>query len=154
MTIETWELLSYVVTVLGLPLAMAVFLFEKRKERMAEEEEVYEALAASYQDFLRLALENPDLRLTSKARTHDLTEEQRERMQAIFGLLIALFERAYLLLYETHLSGKEARRWRSWEDFMQEWCGRDDFREAMPELLHGEDPAFAAYLRQLAAETK
>ena len=75
-------------------------------------------------------------------------------MQAIFGLLIALFERAYLLLYETHLSGKEARRWRSWEDFMQEWCGRDDFRIAMPELLQGEDPAFAAYLRKLAAETK
>jgi len=154
MPIETWELLSYVVTVLGLPVAIAVFLFEKRKERMAEEEEVYEALAASYQDFLRLALENPDLRLVSKARTDDLTEEQRERMQAIFGLLIALFERAYLLLYETHLSGKEARRWRSWEDFMQEWCGRDDFRIAMPALLQGEDPAFAAYLRKLAAETK
>jgi hypothetical protein len=154
MPIQTWELLSYVVTVLGLPVAIAVFLFEKRKERKAEEEEVYEALAASYQDFLRLALENPDLRLVSKARTDDLTEEQRERMQAIFGLLIALFERAYLLLYETHLSGKEARRWRSWEDFMQEWCGRDDFRIAMPELLQGEDPAFAAYLRKLAAETK
>jgi hypothetical protein len=154
MPIETWELLSYVVTVLGLPVAIAVFLFEKRKERMAEEEEVYEALAASYQDFLRLALENPDLRLMSKARTDDLTEVQRERMQAIFGLLIALFERAYLLLYESNLTGKEARRWRSWEDFMQEWCGRDDFRIAMPELLQGEDPAFAAYLRKLAAETK
>ena len=154
MPIETWELLSYVVTVLGLPVAIAVFLFEKRKERMAEEEEVYEALAGSYQDFLRLALENPDLRLMSKARTDDLTEEQRERMQAIFGLLIALFERAYLILYETNLAGKEARRWRSWEDFMQEWCGREDFRVAMPDLLQGEDPAFAAYLRKLAAETK
>ena len=154
MRIETWELLSYVVTVLGLPVAIAVFLFEKRKERVAEEEEVYEALAGSYQDFLRLALENPDLRLMSKARTDDLTEEQRERMQAIFGLLIALFERADLILYETNLSGKEARRWRSWEDFMQEWCGRDDFRIAMPDLLQGEDPAFAAYLRKLAADAE
>jgi hypothetical protein len=149
---ETWELLSYVVTVLGLPLAMAVFLYEKRKERQAEEEEVYAALAASYQDFLRLALENPDLRLMSKTRTGELTAEQRERMQAIFGLLIALFERAYLLLYDTDLTGKDARRWRSWEDFMQEWCGRDDFREALPSLLVGEDPAFAAYLTQLGAD--
>lgn len=154
MTLETWELLSYVVTVLGLPVAIAVFLYEKRKERMAEEEEVYESLAASYQDFLRLALENPDLRLMSTERTHDLTDEQRERMQAIFGLLIALFERAYLLLYESDLSGKEARRWRSWEDFMQEWCSREDFRAAMPVLLHGEDPEFAAYLSRLAAEVE
>jgi hypothetical protein len=150
MSIQTWELLSYVVTVLGLPLAMVVFLYEKRKERIAEEEEVYEALAGSYHDFLRLALENPDLRLLSQTRTSDLNAEQRERMRAIFGLLIALFERAYLLLFETDLSGKDARRWRSWEDFMQEWCGREDFRVAIPELLLGEDPEFATYLRKLA----
>lgn len=153
MKIETWELLSYIVTVLGLPVAVAVFLYEKHKERAAEEEEVYETVAASYHDFLRLALENPDLRLLSKARTDDLTPEQRERMQAIFGMLIAIFERAYLLLYDEDLSGKDARRWRSWEDFMQEWCGRDDFREAMPDLLLGEDPSFAAYMRRLAAES-
>ena len=150
MSIETWELLSYIVTVLGLPLAIGVFLFEKRKERQAEEEEVYEALSAKYHDFLRLALENPDLKLLSSTRTADLNDEQRERMRAIFGLLIATFERAYLLLYEPDLAGKEARRWRSWEDFMQEWCARDDFREAMPDLLQGEDPEFAAYLRNLA----
>jgi len=75
-------------------------------------------------------------------------------MQAIFGLLMAIFERAYLLLYDTDLSGKDARRWRSWEDFMQEWCERDDFRESMPALLRGEDPEFAAYLSKLAADAK
>lgn len=152
MNIQTWELLSYMVTVFGLPVAMAVFLFDKRKERIAEEEEVYAALANSYQDFLRLAIENADLRLMSKTRTDELNPEQRERMRAIFGLLIALFERAYLLLYDTDLTGKDARRWRSWEDFMQEWCGRDDFREAIPELLLGEDPEFASYIRKLAEE--
>jgi len=152
MNIQTWELLSYMVTVFGLPVAMAVFLYDKRKERIAEEEEVYAALANSYQDFLRLAIENADLRLMSKTRTDELNPEQRERMRAIFGLLIALFERAYLLLYDTDLTGKDARRWRSWEDFMQEWCGRDDFREAIPELLLGEDPEFARYIRKLAEE--
>ncbi|MDX1498996.1 MAG: hypothetical protein R3176_03810 [Woeseiaceae bacterium] len=152
MTIETWELLSYIVTVLGLPLAVAVFVFEKRKERAAEEEEVYEALSARYHDFLRLALENPDLRLLSTSRTEDLNAEQQERMRAIFGLLISLFERAYILLYEDDLRGAEARHWRSWEDFMQEWCARDDFRSAMPELLVGEDPEFADYLRRLAGD--
>lgn len=39
-SLETWELLSYVVTVIGLPLAIAVFLFEQRKERENEEEGV------------------------------------------------------------------------------------------------------------------
>jgi hypothetical protein len=150
MSIETWELLSYIVTVIGLPLAIVVFIHEKRQERANEEEEVYELLSNNYHDFLKLALENADLRLLSQSRTMDLTAEQQERTRAIFGLLIALFERAFLLLYEKELKGKQARRWRSWEDFMQEWCERDDFREAMPELLHGEDPEFAAYMQKLA----
>jgi hypothetical protein len=154
MNVATWELLSYIVTVLGLPVAIVVFYIEKRKERAAEEEEVYEALASKYHDFLRLALDNPDLRLMSKGRTGDLTVEQQERMQAIFGLLIALFERAYLLLYEPDLSGKDARRWQSWDDFMMEWCGREDFREAMPALLVGEDLEFAGYLRELSRKTR
>ena len=153
-SIETWELLSYIVTVLGLPLAIGVFVYEKRQERAAEDEEVYEALSSSYQDFLRLALENPDLRLLSAVRTDNLTDEQSERMLAIFGMLISLFERAYLLLYESDLSGKEARRWRSWEDFMQEWCTREDFRESIPRLLQGEDAEFADYLSKLASEAE
>ena len=102
-TIEIWELLNYVVTVVGLPLAIAVFIFE-----------------------------------------------QRERMFIIFSMLISLFERAYLLLYEDKMAEKQLRRWRSWEDYMREWCNRVDFRSALPNLLRGEDPEFAAYIQKLA----
>ena len=56
MSIDTWMLLSNVVTVIGLPLAIAVFFFEQRKERENEEEEVYQLLSDSYQDFLKVAL--------------------------------------------------------------------------------------------------
>ena len=42
---DTWELLSFVVTVIGLPLAIVVFAFEQRKERDNEEEEVYQLLS-------------------------------------------------------------------------------------------------------------
>ena len=56
MSIDTWLLLSNVVTVIGLPLAIAVFFFEQRKERENEEEEVYQLLSDSYQDFLKVAL--------------------------------------------------------------------------------------------------
>lgn len=42
MNLETWELMSYVVTVIGLPLAIAVFVYEQRKERDNEEEAVYQ----------------------------------------------------------------------------------------------------------------
>ena len=148
--LETWELLSYIVTVVGLPLAILVYLFEQHKERRNDENDVYERLSRNYQDFLQLALDNPDLKLLSQSHTPNLGPEQQERMQAIFAMLIALFERAYLLLYDNNLRGNELRRWRSWEDFMQEWCLRDDFRDSLPNHIRGEDPEFADYIKDLA----
>jgi hypothetical protein len=152
-TLEIWELLSYVVTVVGLPLAISVFVFEQRKERNNEEEEVYQLLSDNYQEFLKIALDHPDLRLFASEETPALSQEQRERMFIIFSMLISLFERAYLLLYEDDMKEKQLRRWRSWEDYMGEWCNRADFRTALPALLRGEDPEFADYIKKLAAST-
>ncbi len=149
MSIETWELMSYVVTVIGLPLAIAVFFFEQRKERENEEEEVYQLLSDSYQDFLKVALENPDLRLFSDQTTPSLNDEQKERQLIIFTMLMSLFERAYLLLYEDAMSPNQARRWNSWEDYILEWCHKPHFRGYLPKLLHGEDPRFVRYIEQL-----
>lgn len=149
---QTWELLSYIVTVIGLPLAIFVFLYEQWKERENEEEEVYQLLSDNYQDFLKVTLENPDLRLFSADETPDLTDEQKERMFIIFTMLISLFERAYLLLHEENMSTKKRRRWRSWEDYMREWCQRADFRGQLPILLRGEDPEFVDYLQGLKLE--
>lgn len=151
MSIQTWELLSYVVTVVGLPLAIGVFLYEQRKERENEEEEVYQLLSDNYQDFLKIALDNPDLRLFADAETPALSEEQKERQYIIFAMLISLFERAYLLLHEDKMLPKQARRWNSWEDYMREWCRRADFVAHLPRLLHGEDEDFSRYLERLAA---
>lgn len=153
MSMATWELLSYVVTVVGLPLAIGVFLFEQRKERENEEEEVYQLLSDNYQEFLRVALDNPDLRLFS-TNGAALNEEQKERRLIIFNMLISLFERAYLLLHEDDMSPKQARRWHSWEDYMHEWCRRPDFRASLPTLLHGEDPSFVRYVERLALENQ
>lgn len=151
MNLETWELLSYIVTVVGLPLAIGVFLYEQRKERENEEEEVYQLLSDNYQDFLKVALENPDLRLFSSDETTSLNADQKERQLIIFVMLTSLFERAYLLLHEEHMSEKQARRWNSWEDYILEWCSRPDFRVELPRLLHGEDPSFVRYVEHLLA---
>ena len=149
MNLEDWELLSYIVTTIGLPVAIGVFLYEQKKERDNEEEEVFQLLSDNYQDFLKVALQNPDLRLFSPEETPSLSDEQRERMYIIFSMLVSLFERAYLLLFERNMSSKQMRRWSSWEDYMREWCQREDFRARLPMLLKGEDPEFVAYITSL-----
>lgn len=153
--LEIWELLSYVVTVVGLPFALLVFILEQRKNRLNEQEEIYQRLSDEYREFLKLVLDNADLQLLRRdAGPRDLTPEQNERRLAIFGILVSLFERAYLLVYEVRMDKQTLRLWKSWEDYIREWIRRPDFSEALPELLQGEDEDFTRYIQSLAAEER
>ncbi|PTY01215.1 hypothetical protein [Opitutus sp. ER46] len=153
LSLETWELLSYIVTVVGLPFAIIVFLMEQRKERQSEDEEIYQRLSDEYREFLKLVLDNADLQLLRRdGRAQELTSEQQERRLAIFGILISLFERAYLLVYEENMNKQTRRLWKSWEDYMREWVARPEFRAALPELVEGEDEDFTRYIEELAVD--
>ena len=150
---EFFELGSYVVTVIGLPFAILVYLLEQRRERKNEGEEIYQRLSDEYREFLKLVLDNADLQLLrQRGPAAALTEEQNERKQAIFGILIALFERAYLLVYEERMDRQTRRLWQSWEDYMRDWCKRDDFRALLPSLLEGEDDEFREHITRIANE--
>lgn len=152
MTWFEWvEALSYVVTIFGFPMAILVFIYEHRRERQNEQEEIYQRLSDEYADFLKLVLDNADLHMLRQGGSDlPLTEEQRERKFALFNILISLFERSYLLVYEERMDKQTLRLWQSWEDYMREWCQRKDFRELLSELLKGEDEDFAAHIRRIA----
>jgi hypothetical protein len=150
--LEWLEAASYLVTVVGLPFAIGVFIHDRRRERQTDEEEIFLRLSDEYADFMRLVLDNADLGLLSPETGRDLTPEQDERKRALFAILVALFERAFVLVYEARMSRQQARLWQSWRDYMTEWCSRADFRTALPALLHGEDPDFVATIERIAAE--
>jgi hypothetical protein len=151
---EAFELASFIVTVVGLPFAIAVFLVQQRQERENEEEEAYQHLSDAYNDFLKVVLANADLQLRTSTALQNPSGDQNERMLVIFDMLISLFERAYLVAYKADMTPTEKRRWNSWDDYMREWCRRDDFHNAMPLLLRGEDPDFQSYIRQVAHEER
>jgi len=155
MDLETWELASYIVTVFGFPAGIFVYMLDRRKERQNEEEEIYQKLTDEYADFSKLLLENSDLRLMSTEQPDSvMSAEQIERKKIIFDILISLFERAYILVYEADMNPQTQRLWLTWDDFIRSWCRRQDFREALPELLQGEDPDFGNYIRNVAAEMR
>lgn len=67
-------------------------------------------------------------------------------------MLIALFERAYLVAWSDSMSEEESRRWNSWDDYMRQWCQRSHFTAALPDLLRGEDPGFTQYIKKIARD--
>ena len=148
----TWlEALSYVVTILGFPAAILVILREERLRRINEEHEMHRNLSEEYDNFLRLVIDNSDLLLLSQGQPlHLPTEDQRERRDIIFRILISLFEKAFIILHDTALTGDAKRRWMSWEDDMSDWCNREDFRDLLPGLLDGEDDEFSRYILELS----
>ena len=146
------ELTSFAVTIVGLPFAIWVFLKQQRAERENEEEEAYLHLADAYNHFLEVVLAHSDLQLRTNTPLPSPTPEQNERMLVIFDMLISLFERAFLVGWKPEMSPSEQRRCNSWDDYMHEWCRREDFANALPFLLRGEDPEFQRYIQRVAAE--
>ncbi len=93
MDVMQWlEALSYLVTVIGLPLAIAVFIHDRRRERQSDEEEIFLRLSDEYSDFMHLVIDNADLNLLSQAPKGELNEEQLERKHALFAILVSLFD--------------------------------------------------------------
>jgi len=156
-TLKLLEFGSYLVTVIGLPVALFALWRQARDERINErkeieqrEEETYLRLSEQYTEFVESVLRYPELGLHPRLPpTRDLSTEEQARRLLFFEILIALFERAYILLHEDSLDPQGARRWQSWADYMEQWCEREDFRALLPDLLRGEDPAFSRYILEL-----
>ena len=153
--LEWWELASYVVTCFGFPYAILILMYENYRERQNEDEELYQALAEEYAKFGNLLIENADLQLMTDPLTDDaLSPEQRERKTIIFEMLVSLFERAFILVYEDKMDAKTKRLWATWEDYIVFWCNRDDFKRVLPALLVGEDHEFVEYMDRVQLQVK
>ena len=148
---ELLEGLSYLVTILGFPIAIFVFIYEHRRRLSNDENELHRQLSEEYDNFVRLTLDNSDLLIwRSTDDSANLDEEQLERRRIIYMMLISLFEKAYIMLFSENMSQERNRRWLSWEDDMLEWCGKKDFANQLPELLEGEDSAFSHHILAIA----
>ena len=145
------ESLSYVVTILGLPTAIFVFVYQQRQQRQNEANELHRRLSEEYDNFMKLGLDHADLMLfRGPAAPRALSDEQKERQHILFSILVSLFEKAYIIVYSDDMTRDTRRLWSSWEDDMRDWCRRSEFRAALPDLLEGEDDAFSRHILAIA----
>jgi len=83
------------VTAIGLPLAILVFLYEQRRERQNDQEEIFQRGFDEYRECLKLVVEISNLHLLQReVSTHELSSGLKERRFVIFGIRVSLIERA------------------------------------------------------------
>lgn len=136
------EFLSYTATVIGIPMAVIIFMMQEIKEREAEQEEIYDKLMDHYSAIQEKLFEHPEL------DQHDtpLTDAEAARRQLIlYEMLVSLFERSFILLADEREPNYQ-RMWNSWLDYIDIWCERPSFRAALPRLMLREDKAFVAFM--------
>jgi hypothetical protein len=145
--LQILEMLSYLATILGIPIAILLYMNEKRKERLEREYGTYHALDEKYLEYLNLCIDNPDLDLyyLPLDKRPKLTSEQKIRQYAMFEILVSLMERAFLMYRDQTTRIKKAQ-WEGWSAYIRDWCGRENFRSLWSILGDQFDENFTNYV--------
>lgn len=147
------EVATFVITILGFPAAIFIYLKEQKLQRDEREYGTYDALDDKYIEVQQLCLEYPELDIfdTPYETPRTLTEEQKKQEEAILLIRISLFERAFLM-YQRAPTQAKADQWEGWDSEIKEWFDRDNFRKIWE--VHGPyfDKAFVDYLESYLLE--
>jgi hypothetical protein len=145
---------SYLATIIGIPVAIIVFLSEKRKDRIQAERETYMEADGRYIDYLKMCLEHPELDCFEFTKNDpDLSTTGLDvKKLTLFTILISLLEFGYVLYRDQHISARSTQ-WQGWHDYMAMWAQREDFRRAWPVLGPQFDTDFVKYMEQIMRDT-
>jgi hypothetical protein len=152
---SVFELASYIVVVLGVPIGLFQYYRATVRKRREREARVFDAVSASYLDFQRTCLQYPyldvfDIPDPSPAA---LTPTQQKEELIAFSILFAIFERAYLLCLE-NMTPITHGQWRGWDQHVRGYFRRENFRRAWYAGEGGSyDPRFTDYMRRVEQET-
>lgn len=149
------EALSYLATLIGIPIAICVFVYQKHRERLDREIEVHAAAHDRYIAYLTLCLEHPEL------DGFDVPEDASDvkecavpyRTLILYTILISIMESAFVR-YNASKSGASKRQWEGWKAYLEEWAGRSTFQRAWPVIGPQFSPDFVSQMTSLIARAK
>ncbi|PCJ32914.1 MAG: hypothetical protein COA90_01380 [Gammaproteobacteria bacterium] len=137
------ELATFLITIMGVPAALFIYLREQHNQRTEREYGTYDALDDKYIEIQQLCLEHPSLDVFDSPFVNPpaLTEEQKKQEEAILLIRISIFERAFLMYQRTRSQAKKDQ-WEGWEIEINEWLARDNFKAVWAEHSPYFDKSF------------
>lgn len=146
-TKDVFELLSYVVVVLGVPTGLFQYVRATRQEAHEREHRIYDAINADYLEFLKLCLQYPrfDVFDAPDAVPTELSPQEQKEELILLSILFTIFERAYVL-YRDRPTEVTRGQWHGWDGHIRAYFRRENVRRAWRIGENTYDPRFAAYM--------
>ena len=108
---------TYIVSIIGVPVAIVLYARSLLAEKHAREWAIYEAVQEKYMNFLDTALSRPKVGVLwtePDVLKGELSADERIDQDLLFNILTSIFERAFLV-YRRASSAQRKRQWAGWE---------------------------------------
>ena len=153
------QAIASIITILGVPVGIAVYIYEKSRERHDREYGTYITLTDKYIDFLKICFDHPELDIyeTSVGDRAEMPQSVSKdplvlkKEWAMYIIFITMCERAFLV-YRRHSKRSQKRQWKGWEEYIREYCRHKGFRAAWPTLGRQFDNEFLKYVNTVISE--
>jgi hypothetical protein len=145
---ELTGMLANIATALGIPIAIIVYIEDRRRTRRERELETYRELSDRYFQYLQVCFQNPDLSTTEIdwAKGEDPTRDPRQDL--LVQMAVSLTEAAYFF-YRGHRSSFRRLQWEGWQEYIVDWCSHPAFVGRWPELIAQYDDGFRLHVEAL-----
>lgn len=118
------------VAVIGLLVAIFTYRAERKKEIIERENSTFEGLDDKYVEFMYKCSQYPNLDLfsTPADSNREASEEDIKIEEALYSVLISIFERAFLMFEKTYIDEElRKRQYEGWKICMRSYCTRRSF---------------------------
>ena len=152
------DVIKTLIIICGVPVGIYTYATNKIKERREAEWIAYEKMDDRYWTYERLAMDypslavsdvhasNPELAKLAKPR-EQLTAEERIHERQLMFMLIAMYERAFIL-YSNQSTELKANQWAGWENGLKRWCKSPAFKEAWRQIGEDFDRQYQAHVNK------
>lgn len=142
------NIISQLTIIFGFPIVISQYLIAKKKEKKDREYGTYNSLDEKYLEFQKLCLEFPRLDIfdiQDYGPSRELSVEEKKQELILFTILFSIFERAFLLYYDQNSEIKK-RQWSGWNNYINCYCNRENFRSAWELSGSTFDTKFEKYM--------
>lgn len=149
------ELASTIATLVGIPVGIGVFLWERKKERRQKKLEAFFQSNDRYMAFLDKIFENPELNCGEFRTTDDDLKNSgfSVKQLTLFTQLILILEQAWYAYHAVELI-KVDDYWNAWQQTFKFWAKREDFQRAWELIDPNVESGFGSHMENLINSAK